>query len=151
MASGNRPAHDSISATELAKLGLCERKLFLDHTYGQGKDSAAQRAAKAIGNQVHEKARVAAVTAPGTVRRSRDSRCFIATAVYGSDAWETELLRIWRDEVLLQSKAGRIFVRVYYAVSPPIARVLPYMPSATAFARAALNIAVAVIARWVRA
>ncbi len=53
------------------------------------------------------------------------SKCYIATAVYGSyDAPEVRALRRFRDEVLSESMAGRAFIRTYYAVSPPIARRL---------------------------
>lgn len=147
MSRDNRPAKDSIAATELAKLGLCERKLYLDRTYGQGNDTAAQSVAKTHGNFVHEQARIAALAAPAAAKRHHDPRCFIATAVYGSAAPETQLLRDWRDDVLLPSKAGRCFVRTYYAVSPPIARVLPHVPGAVGIVRGALNLAVALIAR----
>lgn len=51
--------------------------------------------------------------------------CFIATAVYG-DPLETEVIVLsrFRDEVLLTSEIGTWFVKVYYWVSPPIARVI---------------------------
>lgn len=51
--------------------------------------------------------------------------CFIATAVYGSySAPEVMLLRKFRDKVLLQRRLGKLFVRFYYAVSPPMARLV---------------------------
>jgi len=53
------------------------------------------------------------------------SKCYIATAVYGSyDAPEVLVLRRFRDEVLSKSMPGRAFTRSYYAVSPPVARRL---------------------------
>ena len=47
-----------------------------------------------------------------------NSNCFIATAIYGADAIETNALRQWRDRYLLLNRSGRIFVSIYYAVSP---------------------------------
>jgi len=53
------------------------------------------------------------------------SRCYIATAVYGSyDAPEVIVLRRFRDEVLSKSLFGRAFIRTYYAISPPVAKRL---------------------------
>ena len=51
--------------------------------------------------------------------------CFIATAVYGTDtAEEIDLLREFRDVVLLPSNLGAEFVYLYYEISPPIAEVI---------------------------
>jgi len=53
------------------------------------------------------------------------SKCYIATAVYGSyDAPQVLVLRRFRDEVLSKSLPGRAFIRTYYKVSPPAARHL---------------------------
>jgi uncharacterized repeat protein (TIGR02543 family) len=48
--------------------------------------------------------------------------CFIATAAYGTPtAKQIDLLREFRDVVLLKSTVGSQFVALYYQVSPPIA------------------------------
>jgi len=59
------------------------------------------------------------------IEKAQKGGCFIATAVYDSPAApEVELLRQFRDEVLLKFIGGKFFVAIYYHVSPPIARLI---------------------------
>jgi hypothetical protein len=48
--------------------------------------------------------------------------CFIATAAYGTpSAEQIDVLREFRDNVLLESTVGSQFVALYYQLSPPVA------------------------------
>jgi len=48
--------------------------------------------------------------------------CFIATAAYGTEtASQLDILRDFRDQVLLENDLGSRFVAAYYKVSPPVA------------------------------
>jgi len=54
--------------------------------------------------------------------------CYIATAVYDSyDAPQVLVFRRFRDDVLKKSATGRLFIKCYYRVSPPLARRLKHM------------------------
>lgn len=49
--------------------------------------------------------------------------CYVATAVYGSyDCPEVWTLRRFRDYTLAETWYGRAFIKVYYAVSPPLVK-----------------------------
>lgn len=58
-------------------------------------------------------------------KEAKSGGCFIATAACGSAySPEVMVLSAFRDDVLLQSRIGKMFVRLYYAVSPPTARIV---------------------------
>ncbi|MGX8852243.1 CFI-box-CTERM domain-containing protein [Amedibacillus sp. YH-ame10] len=51
--------------------------------------------------------------------------CYIATAVYGDyDAHPVIVLRRFRDNILQKHSLGRLFVKIYYRLSPPLAEKL---------------------------
>lgn len=56
---------------------------------------------------------------PRSRKGSRKSGCYIATAIYGSyDCPEVWTLRRYRDLKLTKTLYGRIFVHIYYVISP---------------------------------
>lgn len=66
--------------------------------------------------------------------------CFIATAAWGSYLHpKVMLLRAFRDHHLLTNGPGRLFVKTYYAVSPPLADFIAHHESLRTIARWALT------------
>ena len=120
-----------ISATDLAALGHCERKAMYRHHRYAGHEAPEVRAARKRGDAIHEQ-RHRELTrpslAPDIPPVVRDPRCFIASAVYGPDAWQTIRLRQYRDQTLLPTRTGRLLVRIYYCVSPTLATWLHRAP-----------------------
>jgi hypothetical protein len=57
---------------------------------------------------------------------NRRTRCFIATSAfnYNIEATEVVYLQNWRDDFLLKSFVGFYFVKLYYLISPILARAL---------------------------
>lgn len=66
------------------------------------------------------------ITNTGVIENnSQKSGCYIATAVYGSSTChEVTILRNYRDEYLSKRFLGRLFIKIYYSISPFIARYL---------------------------
>lgn len=68
------------------------------------------------------------------------SKCFVATAAYGTPFHaDISALRYWRDNTLLKSLYGRMFVRGYYRLSPPIAGIIEKSELARKATRALLR------------
>lgn len=58
------------------------------------------------------------------MRQSSQGGCYIATAVYGSyDCPEVWTLRRFRDDWLSSRILGRLFVKIYYKISPAIVKI----------------------------
>lgn len=67
---------------------------------------------------------------------SSKTGCFVATACYGDyDAPEVRVLRQYRDQVLNRSRTGRLGIRLYYSISPPLAARIGRSPRLRAFIR----------------
>lgn len=115
-----------VSVTELADLGYCEQQAIYKHSGAQGHVQPKQRQARQRGEAEHER-RHAKLTRH-TFGHTSDKRCFIATAVYGETAWQTNALRDWRDTALRPHAAGRALIQCYYALSPALAARLPHHP-----------------------
>ena len=56
--------------------------------------------------------------------QTKENKCFIASAVYGPFALETNILREWRDKKLLSHLPGRILTNFYYFVSPSLCKLI---------------------------
>lgn len=85
----------------------------------------------------------------GHYRERKDkSGCFIATAAFGSPmSQELDILRKWRDEQLLNTHVGWIFVRIYYSISPPIAKYIEKSDNRRTITRFFLNPLITIIKR----
>ncbi|MBU1014206.1 MAG: hypothetical protein KKG99_14505 [Bacteroidetes bacterium] len=74
--------------------------------------------------------------------------CFIATAVYGTPyANEVIILKEFRDNWLLNFRFGKIFIKFYYLISPPIANKISKSKLLKTFTKITLIIPVIKIAK----
>lgn len=110
---------DSVSASELAQMGVCEQLVQFEHLYGQRR-SLGQLADMERGSREHWR-----FLQEGALERK--GRCFIATLVYG-EGREVALLRSFRDQVLRPSMLGRCLILAYYRSAPAVCRVLNGRP-----------------------
>ena len=61
--------------------------------------------------------------------KERNKRCFIATAVYGSqESQEVIILRRFRDKILMKTFFGKLFIIAYYKMSPYLADLIEKKP-----------------------
>lgn len=110
----NNKKKKSVSVTDLCDLMVCENIAVLKK---DNKIKITNRSIRA-GNKEHDRFH-AQIT-----KTKSDSRCFIATAVFGSEHLHTNQLRHFRDVYLIPYSIGRKLTHFYYLVSPPIARFL---------------------------
>ena len=115
-----------VSASELARMGYCERQVAFDASDGQRvtveQERARDRGLKAHAAFYDESRRIAAASAT-------KGRCFIATLALG-ECDDTRVLRAFRDLYLRRSACGRWFVGAYYATSPALCCWLESRPRA---------------------
>lgn len=123
-----------VTATELSKMTFCEQQAYYAKERPNFKPEFHRRADRikykkmevqnqkriAQGNRIHENHE--------KYNASTDKRCFVATCIYGQEAWQTESLRQYRDKKLMKSWLGKLVVQLYYAVSPVAVKVIEYAP-----------------------
>lgn len=69
-----------------------------------------------------------------------ENSCFIATAAYGSPLEKNvKVLRSFRDQILLKTSVGQLFVKAYYLLSPPLAKWIGQSASRRSVARTVLT------------
>lgn len=127
---------DEVSAKELAEMGFCEKRVQLAHLYGE-QVTPEQRKAMDRGQMAHQRYLEDGLAA------TSDRRCFVATFVFGSEAPETQVLRAYRDRVLLRRRWGRALVAAYYRVAPLGCRVMARWPVSVGAVRCGLLFTVA--------
>jgi len=71
-------------------------------------------------------------------RAGEEGGCFIATEVFGPLSFEVEVLRTFRDKIILSSEPGKWFVSLYYKYSPFWAVFLHNRPFLKGLVRIAL-------------
>lgn len=78
-------------------------------------------------------------------------RCFIATAAFETRlAPEVQILCAFRDQFLRRYFLGKVFIKTYYTVSPPIARALDHSPAAKKPIRYVLSIIATRLNAWLK-
>lgn len=108
-----------VSATELAKLGKCERQAYLDHKLGADHTLTKDYIKKGNAEHIAFSRRIS----------GQDRRCFIASAVFGNNAPETNYLRMFRDKHLMVYAAGRVIINFYYCFAPFVVSLLEMYPA----------------------
>ena len=131
-----------VSASDLAQMGRCERLVVFEHLHGR-LGTARQRHARARGLVEHERFYREGLA---SAQADRKGRCFIATCVFG-EAWQTEVLRRFRDEALRPSVWGRRVIRLYYRGAPGVCVVLRRWPQMQIPVRMVLGV-IATGLRW---
>lgn len=132
MVQGRSGQRGEVSATDLAKMGYCEKKVLLAFLHGE-RTTPEQRRSMARGRVAHQQYFEQGVAA------TKDRRCFIASSVFGPDAAETQVLRAYRDAVLIPRRWGRWMVAVYYSISPVMCWILERSPALSAGMRGLLR------------
>lgn len=135
------PKVDRVSASELAQMGVCERRVKFEHDRGRRR-TPEQLQAMERGLRAHEE-----FYREGQGTERTDGRCFVATLVFG-EAPEVRILRCFRDQVMRPRPLGRRLIVMYYRFAPAVCRFLDRRPGLLPVARWLLRGVVSVAGRW---
>ena len=133
-----------VSASDLAQMGRCERLVVFEHLHGSRRTVRQQRA-RERGLVEHERFYREGLAA--SAQAVRKGRCFIATCVFG-EAWQTQVLRQFRDVALRPNAWGRRVIWFYYRVAPGICTCLRRWPALQVPLRLVLDAIARGVRRW---
>lgn len=131
----------TVSASELAQMGVCERLVVFEHRYGK-RPTPEQRQAIRRGLNEHER-----FYQEGIDAAAKRGRCYIATIVFG-ESRETSVLRQYRERTLRPYRTGRWVIKSYYRTAPAICRCLVRWPWLQPVIRRILRPIVWLVERW---
>lgn len=134
-----------VRASDLASDATCEQRGRFDAERGFARTQEHQ-ARVDRGTLMHARAEARAYARP-VPALAGGRRCYVATALYGPDAWQTCALRDWRDRALIPHAAGRAAVAIYYAVSPALVRLAARWPLAQRCTRRVVDAIVVRVSR----
>jgi hypothetical protein len=131
-----RPS-EFVSASDLARLGYCERQVAFDAACGE-QATPERKAARLRGQAAHEEFfRESQRIARGSETKGR---CFVATLALGN-CRETRQLRAFRDLYLRRSVVGMRLIAAYYRRSPALCQWMEGRPRVLEVARTLLKVA----------
>jgi hypothetical protein len=130
-----------LTISKVVAATYCEQKVVFDRRFGDARPSHV-RAQAEHGTKQHQR-----FEAQGNLKQATDSKCFIATHVFGGDAPETIFLRRWRDQALTPTWWGRAATKTYYVVSPILIRCAGDSRTFKSLARRILAILIARLAK----
>lgn len=132
-----------ITASELAECCLCEQRVVFDGLRGKRRTTESERE-MVEGERTHAAMHQAAMHLVG--QAAGESRCFVATALWGPSDPRTKALRGWRDRRLVTRWWGTLIVAAYYAASPILVRLMRGAP----MLRRALDAGLSALVRHLR-
>jgi hypothetical protein len=110
----NMSKKDWVAASAAGRAAFCSK--YLEHKVKGSAVSESAQKARARGEEEHER------FSAQIKRQAQDRRCFVASHLFGISDPRTESLRQFRDVHLMPHWPGRVFVRIYYALSPVLVR-----------------------------
>lgn len=105
------------SASDIGSANFCPKSLEF-RARGIRPSRQTQKKQRA-GDSYHREETKAAYRQTG-----QDQRCFIASYCLGPRHPVTQSLRDYRDDVLVNKRLGKLFIRAYYGLSPVLIRYL---------------------------
>ena len=101
------------NVTDLVRIERCETQVQLDRKFGEKVDVYTQ------------KRRTEGIRFHAQKEAGSDTRCYVATALFGLNSPEVKILRLFRDRFLMASNMGQKFCALYYRFSPWCLRAGP--------------------------